>query len=128
VTALVCVVDPGTGNVGMGSAGHPPPVHLSPCSCDLWELQFGPPLGAFDAAYRTSHMTLTPDDCLVLYTDGVTEARRGGEFFGEVRLLGVVERLRGRSAGDVAQGIADAARGFGGRLRDDLQVVVVRLA
>ena len=35
-------------------------------------------------------MMLTLEDYLVLYTDGVTEARRGGELFGEQRLLEVV--------------------------------------
>ena len=56
VTALVCVVDPRTGRVGMGSAGHPPAVHLAASSCDLWEPQFGPPLGAFAADYHTSYI------------------------------------------------------------------------
>ena len=68
VTALVCVLDPSSGRVSLGSAGHPPPVHLSPFSCDLWNPPFGPPLGAFSADYQTSHRTLAPDDCLVLYT------------------------------------------------------------
>jgi sigma-B regulation protein RsbU (phosphoserine phosphatase) len=64
----------------------------------------------------------------MLYTDGVTEARRGVEFFGEQRLLEVVSGLRGRSAQEVADGVADSALAFGGSLRDDLQVVALRLA
>ena len=128
VTALVCVVDPRTGRVGMGSAGHPPAVHLAASSCDLWELQFGPPLGAFAADYHTSYITLTPEDCLVLYTDGVTEARRGGDFFGEERLVQTVSGLRGRSADEVATAVADAARAHAGTLHDDLHIVVARLA
>lgn len=70
----------------------------------------------------------TLEDYLVLYTDGVTEARRGGELFGEQRLLEVVGGLRGRSAQELAEGVRDAVLDFAGRLRDDLQAVVLRLA
>ena len=72
---------------------------------------------------------LTLEDYLVLYTDGVTEARRDGELLGERRLLEIVEGLRGRSAQEVTDGVRDAASEFAdGRLRDDMQVVVLRLA
>ena len=49
------------------------------------------------------------------------------ELFGEDRLVEAVQHLRGSSAEGMAQGIAEAALGFGGKLRDDLQVVVARL-
>ena len=71
---------------------------------------------------------LTLEDYLVLYTDGVTEARRGGELLGEQRLLEIVVGLRGRSAQEVAEGVRYAAAAFAGRLSDDLQVVVLGLA
>jgi phosphoserine phosphatase RsbU/P len=128
VTALACIIDPATGHVSLASAGHPPPVHLSPSSCDLWDMPFGSPLGSFPADYHASHLTLTPEDYLVLYTDGLTEARQDGELFGEDRLLLAVESLRGRSAQEMAEGLASAALEYGGGLRDDLNIVVVRLA
>jgi serine phosphatase RsbU (regulator of sigma subunit) len=72
---------------------------------------------------------LTLEDYLVLYTDGVTEARQETELLGEKRLLEIVEGLRGHSAQEVAEGVRDAASEFAdGRLNDDLQVVVLRLA
>ena len=71
---------------------------------------------------------LAIDDYLVLYTDGVTEARRDGEMFGEPRLLETVAGLRGRSAQEVAEGVRDAVVAFSGSLRDDLQLIVLRLA
>ena len=64
----------------------------------------------------------------MLYTDGVTEARRGAELLGEHRLLETVRGLRGRSAQEVAEGARDTALAFAGKLRDDLQVVVLRRA
>ena len=103
-------------------------MHLGAFSCRALDVAFGPPLGSFDHSYPNAHAMLTLEDYLVLYTDGVTEARRGDELFGEQRLLEAVSGLRGRSAQAVAEGVRDAALAFAGRLRDDLQVVVLRLA
>ena len=63
----------------------------------------------------------------MLYTDGVIEARRGGEQFGEGRLLDAAAGLRGGSAQELANGILTAVTDFAGRLRDDLQIVTLRL-
>jgi len=63
----------------------------------------------------------------VLYTDGVTEARRGRELFGYERLVEAVSALRDSSVQELAVGARDAAVGFAGRLRDDLHVVAFRL-
>ena len=40
----------------------------------------------FVGSYPTHHLTLQAGDGLVLYTDGVTEAKRDGELYGEARL------------------------------------------
>ncbi|MGZ4199335.1 MAG: GAF domain-containing protein, partial [Thermoleophilia bacterium] len=128
VTAFLAVLDPTTGHLTYASAGHPAPVHLGAFSCRLLDVAFGPPLGSFSRAYANAHAMLTLEDYLVLYTDGVTEARQGIEMLGSDRLLEVVAGLRGRSAQEVADGVRDAALAYAGRLRDDLQVVVLRLA
>jgi serine phosphatase RsbU (regulator of sigma subunit) len=127
VTAFLAVLDPHTGHLTCASAGHPAPVHLGAFSSRLLGVEFGPPLGCFERPYASAHAMLTLDDYLVLYTDGVTEARRQGELLGEDRLLATVDGLRGRRAQEVAEGVRDAALEFAGRLRDDLQVVVLRL-
>ena len=128
VTGFLCVLDPHTGHLSYASAGHPAPVHLGAFSCKPLDVTFGPPLGSFERPYSNGHTMLALDDYLVLYTDGVTEARRGSELLGERRLLDVVVGLRGRTAQEVADGVRDAALAFAGQLRDDLQVVVLRLA
>ena len=128
VTAFLAVLDPHTGHLSYASAGHPAPVHLGAFTCSPLEVSFGPPLGSFERPYASAHAMLTLDSYLVLYTDGVTEARRGVELLGEKRLVEAVCALRGLSAQRVAEGVRDAALAFGGKLRDDLQVVVLRLA
>ncbi|MGH3421155.1 MAG: PP2C family protein-serine/threonine phosphatase [Streptosporangiaceae bacterium] len=71
---------------------------------------------------------LAPGDIVALYTDGVTEARNGGSFFGE---SGIAEVL-GACAGLTAQAVADAVVGAAlacqdGQPRDDIAVVVVKV-
>ena len=127
VTAFFVVLDPGTGQLGFASAGHPAPIHLGPHHCRPLEVAFGPPLGTFAVDYAATDGTLTHEDYLVLYTDGVTEARRDDELFGETRLIEAVTDLRGRSAQEPANGVRDAALTFGGRLKDDLHIVTLRL-
>jgi PAS domain S-box-containing protein len=128
VTALLLVLDRGAASVHLASAGHPPPVHLGRGFCRLLDVPFGLPLGAFRRDYSTGRLTLAADDCLVLYTDGVTEARRGRELLGEKRLVAVVEGLRGCAAQAIADGVLAAVDAFVDRARDDLQVVALRLA
>ena len=128
VTAFLAAIDPRTGHVGYASAGHPAPVHLGAASSHALNVRFGPPLGSFVRPYASGHVMLTVDDYLVFYTDGVTEARHDGELLGEQRLTEIVSGLRGRSAQKVAEGVRAAALEFAGRLQDDLEVVVLRLA
>jgi serine phosphatase RsbU (regulator of sigma subunit) len=67
-------------------------------------------------------------DILVVYSDGVTEARNGsGEFFGEERLLTAVRANASLSAKRLAKAIAEAAHDFGGKEQDDdLTLLVAR--
>ena len=125
-TALLVMLDRLSGRAFVASAAHPPAVHLSTSTCRLIEVPFGVPLGSFDEEYQNGELQLAREDVLVLYTDGVTEARRKGELFGYERLVEAVSGLRGATMGDLSQGVCDAAEAFCGRLKDDLQVVALR--
>ena len=87
VTAFLAVVDRRTGEVACASAGHPSPVRIGSVT-GLVEAESGVPLGTFDEEYPTHRLTLEAGDGLVLYTDGLTEARRGQELYGQQRLVG----------------------------------------
>ena len=70
--------------------------------------------------------SMAPGDMLVLYTDGISEARDGGELFGEQRLRTLVGSLRHVSAAEAATRIQQAAQAFaGGRIADDMAVLVL---
>jgi sigma-B regulation protein RsbU (phosphoserine phosphatase) len=72
---------------------------------------------------------MEPGASVVLYTDGVVEARRGGELYGAERLEALLSAERARPAGELARVVVDDCRDFGGgELADDCAVVVVKRA
>jgi serine phosphatase RsbU (regulator of sigma subunit) len=74
-------------------------------------------------------VTLEPTDALVLYTDGVTEARQGDDFFGVERLEEALVVAAGAPASHVVAVVQDAVEAFqGGALKDDVALLVIRAA
>jgi PAS domain S-box-containing protein len=126
VTAFLAVVDRTTGDVSYSSAGHPLPARIGG-SPTLIEAVQGVPLGTFPMQYPTQHMTLQEGEGLVLYTDGVTEARHDGELYGEKRLLAALAACDGCDPRTLAEKLSEDATVFAGRLTDDLQILAFRL-
>ena len=128
VTVLLAILDVARRKIVISSAGHPPLVACGETPRFL-EPPHGPPLGAMSHVYHQAEFDLLAGETLVLYTDGLTEARRGPEFFGEGRLL---EILSGRDCSDpqgmVEALVAAATQHAGGRLTDDLAVIAVHPA
>jgi PAS domain-containing protein len=126
VTVLLMVLDAATGELVMASAAHPPAVRLGEGACGLVEPFYGPPLGAFEADYQSRRFKLAPGEALVLYTDGATEARHGGELFGEKRLVNALCSVTDRSPSALVKRLRDAVNSFAGELRDDMQILALR--
>jgi PAS domain S-box-containing protein len=124
-TALVLALDPKSGAGELASAGHPPAVQVSSRECHLIEPRYGLPLGVLEQGYETVDFSLARGDALVLYTDGLTEARRDGELFGERRLLATLNGTSSREPQELIDGLREAAVTFAGELRDDLQILVL---
>lgn len=116
------------------NAGHPPPFHLSAAGEVRHLEEGGPVLGPLaDAAYERGVVTVAPGDLVVLYTDGITEARGAdpGEPIDELgleRLIAVCRANRHRPAQEiVAAAFAELDRFTDGRAAtDDRTVMVVR--
>ena len=90
VTCFLAFFEPGTRQLTYASAGHPPPLMKSREDRAVSRLDAagGCPLG-IDASLAFTEASLQPGrgDTLLLYTDGITEARgREGEWFGIERL------------------------------------------
>src|SRR5581483_381465 len=107
-------------------AGHPRPL-LRRASGEVERLDSGGALLGImegDVARRVP-LSLGPGDVLLVYTDGVTEARRGPELFGEDRLVDVLAKA-GSSVDDVAAAVEDAVLDFGDHARaDDVALLAI---
>jgi sigma-B regulation protein RsbU (phosphoserine phosphatase) len=78
-----------------------------------------------DPGFNEVSHDLENGDVLVLYTDGITEARRDDEQFGEGRLEGAVRRHIGGEAPLADAILAEALEHQGGRAVDDAAVVTI---
>jgi PAS domain S-box-containing protein len=132
-TAACLRLEPEDGSAGVGvdvsCAGHPPPLLVRPDGTVEEVGLSGRVLGVFpDAELGDSSLRLMPGDALVLYTDGITEARSpDGGFFGEDRLRRLLGSYAGCDAVTFAERIKEEVLDFQeGDLRDDLAVLVLR--
>ncbi len=111
-------------------AGHPPPLVVGASGAVKPIGVPGGILGVLpDHALRLEEVecTLGAGESLVLYTDGVTEARRGPEFFGVDNLTARLIDVADASAQRIAESVHDAAARFSSNpLRDDLAVLVAK--
>lgn len=124
---IYMLIDP-RGSVSFAPAGHPPPFLLTAGGCQPIEpLRAGPLLGVFDEAeWPVTHTSLPPGGTLVLYTDGLVEARQGADLFGVERACEVLASER-RSAIELRlERVIQAARRHEDQsLRDDVVVMGV---
>jgi sigma-B regulation protein RsbU (phosphoserine phosphatase) len=128
VTFFYALLDVDNGILRYTNAGHNPPLLLR-ASGEVRKLEGGGPVFARlmnGSPYATFEERFAPGDTLILFTDGVTEARdRSDEEFGETRLVAIAER--GGTAASLVAGITESVQAFcSGAAQDDLTLVVVR--
>ncbi len=110
------------------NAGHNPPLLLGSGPGRLLH-HGGIPLGIMpDYTFETGETCLTPNDLLVLYSDGITEAGlREDREFGEERLASLVTSLQDRPVREIQSRIMDAVRTWTGKdPDDDMTLMVIR--
>ena len=160
VTAVLAEIDPAAGSLTIYNCGHPPPLVLSPAENRLAEngpakdrpagsagqvtprrLRVIPvdvpapalplrlmSLGGTSGAERT--MSLQPGDALLLYTDGVTEARNARrEFYPLEERIELVAARAGGTDGDLLDRLRDdLVRYVGAPLDDDAALLLARVS
>lgn len=129
-TMFVGIVDPQRATLTYCSAGHPPAIFLRAEPREMFTLdeQSGV-VGAFKAMnYHDGHVRLREGDRLLLYTDGVTEARDPhGSFFGEQGLRdAVMEEASGSDDGLLDRLLARLDAFTQRSLDDDVAMVTLR--
>ncbi|MDP9377698.1 MAG: serine/threonine-protein phosphatase [Actinomycetota bacterium] len=132
VTALIAELDIASGELRCISAGHPAPLLLREGRVTKGlDPEPVPPLGVQLAAGapNVAHISLQPGDMVLLYTDGLTEARRpGGELFTVERLGAFIEREAASAQGapETLRRLREAIIGREeGSLHDDATAVLV---
>jgi serine phosphatase RsbU (regulator of sigma subunit) len=132
VTAACLVVLPDEGILRWALAGHDPPVLLDDGHSPQEDGR-GLPLGIESrVGCTTSTLSLDPGGGVLVYTDGLTEARpengKGStRLFGPERVGELVSELAGEPPERIVDKLRDAAQSFaGGPLHDDLCIVAAR--
>jgi phosphoserine phosphatase RsbU/P len=126
-TAFVAALDPVSGTMTWINAGHEHPVVASP-DAPLRRLPpTGPALGLMPGVpFTAEQIELAPGSCVVAFTDGISEAKGESGFYGEERLLEIVDpaldaaEILARIEQSVARHVGDFERS------DDLTMVAVR--
>jgi phosphoserine phosphatase RsbU/P len=121
VTLLCGLLDTGSGNLVLASAGHEPPILCGRGTPQLLEFATGAVLGLYeDSDYPEHHLQLQQDETLLMYTDGITEAsNHDQQMYGVERTVESLAQIPPKAAtaayieqllGDVDRFVADAAQ------------------
>jgi phosphoserine phosphatase RsbU/P len=129
-TAFIAELDPATGDLRFLSAGHSPPI-LKREDGRIERLESeNIPLGIeLKEIYKTGVTRLEAGDLLVIYTDGVTEARNDDrEQFGEARLLSLLQAVGQEGSALTLSNIMHVLDDFvgGAAQHDDITCLIVR--
>jgi len=131
VSLFYGVIDPAAGTLRCTSAGHPAPLLLrqgapAPRPLEARGLLLGV---SADARYAATEVTVRPGDLVLLFTDGITEARNSdGEQFGDERLGALLTASRDAPPQEIADRIMRAVGEWGGAgPKDDQALVVARV-
>ena len=110
--------------------GHSPPYRVSPTGHAEPVGLHGDLIGVLeDPSFNEVDLELADGEVLCLFTDGVTEGRRGDEYYGDERLQEILSRSVALPAPDIADAVvADVVDFQGGVPRDDIAVVVLKRA
>jgi serine phosphatase RsbU (regulator of sigma subunit) len=127
VSLCAVVFDSLAGTLRFASAGHPP--------AWIWHdgevrpLRSTGPLLTLDprGTFFSREFPLDPGDVVLLYTDGLSEARQGEQLFGEDRIAAILRRDPGEDLTTMCKGLLEAARDFASApLTDDIAILAIR--
>jgi phosphoserine phosphatase RsbU/P len=127
ISLCVVMFDTEANTLRWASAGHP--------TAWLWHerevrpLRATGPLLMLDpkGTYISREITLMSSDLLLMYTDGLTEARDGDQFFGEERVANSLRRDPAVDPDVLCKSLLEAAKDFSsGPLNDDVAILALR--
>lgn len=130
ITIFYGVIDPAAQTLTYVDAGHDQPLIYCRQTGEIMELDVtGSAAGIIPISkYRQHEVTLAEGDVLLVYTDGISDARKDGRFFGTEAMAGVLLENAQNDEQCIADKVFEAAQAFNdGDLRDDAAVLVVKV-
>lgn len=126
-TVFLAILDPQTGMFTYANAGHPPSMILrSDSTVELLDTGRLPIGIDSQIEYNLSKSQLLPGDKLIMYTDGISEARTGSHMLDIDGISAALERCRDCSPEKSLASLFEAALDFSdGELDDDAVVVII---
>lgn len=129
MTIVCATLELGEGRFTYACAGHPPPILIEADGSVAPLSHHGPIIGlGAGPGFTEDEILLRNGDRLVLYTDGILDARNPeGDFFGEERLIEALTGPGQPSVQEAADAVWDAVQSFGRRRRpeDDVSILVL---
>jgi serine phosphatase RsbU (regulator of sigma subunit) len=126
-TGILLAVADGSQRVDFVNCGHPAPLHLRGDHSSTWT-RTSPLLGVANSDFEVRTYSVLPGDLIVVYTDGLVEARNAAsEELGDRTVHRVAQMYRDQPVEKIADACIDAAlQHASSRLQDDALVVVAR--
>jgi len=130
ITMIIACYEPATGKLIYSNAGHHPPYRIT-CEGEVqkFEEAHGTIVGMLDeVSFEDSHTVVEPGEYIVMYTDGICEARSpDGGFYGEEYFEALLSANAGSSSTDICELAINELNGFqAGKLSDDMTLLVFR--
>ena len=128
ISFFYAVLDASSRKLTYANAGHNAPILMRADGRIARLEQGGYVLGPLaGAAYEQGEISIEPGDRVVMFTDGVTEARdAGGEEFGDDRLIELLVKSREMDAAGLKEQLFDALVKFtSGKFDDDVTIVAL---
>lgn len=118
---------PRRAEVVLASAGHPPALMVRANGSIAQMDGDGMLVGAFDEpVFERTRDTLHPGDLLMLYTDGLSEARHGGELFGTEGIISALRHAPAEDAESVLAHVHATVEGWQDGQRDDVAMLAIQ--
>lgn len=130
ITLFYAILDTRTKVLTWANAGHDSPLLCRPDGTTIPLESSGRALGLMSkAVYAQSDTSLLPGDVLLMYTDGLSEARRNGVFLETSGVAGILSRHNQLPASEIVQHIYSEVTDYtSGNLHDDIAMVAIKIA
>lgn len=129
ISLFLVRIDEKMGMMNYCNAGHNPALRWEAASGTIhWLKPTGPAVGLTrSTSYKSKELSFSPGDLLLLYTDGLVEARNSAdEEFGKERLAAYVKENLHQPAVLFLEGLRQTAKAFAGGFHDDVTLVVIK--